>query len=286
MVTLLSADLDATAVAYHDYLGYQVVQAGVINEACAEQMGNVSVTGRSFINMQPPEGEPSVLLRFIEGADSSYQPMQATGWNAVELLAQDPDTLRDDMNNSANGPFKVVGEPAYLTAAKNIYAMQAQGPSGELLYLTHMRDPARSLLKPVMPQARVGNTFIMVMGSADLAVTRLFAEGIFKNSLTDPVPFRVDVLAKARGDAPDTRYPIMLMKFAGPFGFEFDQYAGEIEVEQAKGGIVLVSASVEALTNTKDIWARKPTDSSCPGVQGQSGLVRFPSGALLEVLAL
>ena len=37
MVTLLAADLDITAAAYGDYLGYEVVQTGIITETCAGQ---------------------------------------------------------------------------------------------------------------------------------------------------------------------------------------------------------------------------------------------------------
>ena len=39
MVTVLAMDLESTAAAYSDYLGYEVLHAGVIQKACAEQMG-------------------------------------------------------------------------------------------------------------------------------------------------------------------------------------------------------------------------------------------------------
>jgi|TARA_B110000967_G_scaffold198847_1_gene232462 hypothetical protein len=282
MVTLLAADLDITAAAYGDYLGYEVVQTGIITETCAGQMGNPSMMGRGYINMSPPKGELNVVLRFIEGSSASYEPMQTAGWNAVELLAQDPDVLRSQMDGS---PFKVIGVPAYLTAAKKIYAMQVQGPSGELLYLTHMLDPQSSLLKPEASKAPIGNTFIMVLGSSDLSETRLFVEGVFGNTLTDPLPFKIDVLAKARGETQDTLYPIMMMKFSGPFGFEFDQYGKGVDKQQSTGGIILVSASVDSLNSTITSLDGTPATSSCPGIQGQSELVSFPSGALLELVA-
>jgi|TARA_B110000116_G_scaffold11296_1_gene9188 hypothetical protein len=282
MVTVLAMDLESTAAAYSDYLGYEVLHAGVIQKACAEQMGDPSLADRDYINMSPPKGEKQVILRFVQGASASYKPMLSSGWSAIELLAQNPDSLRDQMITS---PFRVVGEPAYLTAAEKIYAMQALGPSGELLYLTQMLDPASSLLKPVTPKAAIGNTFIMVAGSPDLSVTRLFLEKTFENFVTNPVPFKIDVLSKARGDRSDTRYPIMMMKFSGPFGFEFDQYGKELDREKIDGGIILVSSSVDDFNNITTSWERNSVESSCPGIDGKSGLVRFPSGALLEVIS-
>lgn len=94
------------------------------------------------------------------------------------------------------------------------------------------------------------------------------------------------VLAEARGDSSDTRYPIMMMKFSGPFGFEFDEYGNASERAQAPGGIILVSASVDSLTSIDSSGQYNGTVSTCVGIQGRSSLVRFPSGALLEVVAL
>lgn len=282
MVSVLAVDLDVTAIAYRDHLGYEVKQTGVIQKTCAVQMGDASLAGRAFMNMRPPKGEREVILRFIEGASEAYKPMLSPGWSAVELLAQDPNTLSHQMSNSA---FTVVGEPAYLTAAKKILAMQASGPSGELLYLTKMFEPESSLLKPTAPQSPIGNTFIMVAGSSDLKATRIFLEDTFGNLVTNPVPFKIDVLAKARGDSSDTRYPIMMLKFSGPFGFEFDQYGKELDREKIDGGIILVSSSVDDFNNITTSWERNSVESSCPGIDGKSGLVRFPSGALLEVIS-
>jgi len=281
MVTILATDLDVTATAYNDHLGYEVTQVGVMHKACAEQMGNASMEGRAFMHMRPPQGERNVILRFIEGASANYKPMLSSGWNAVELLAQDPDLLRDQMIGSR---FAVVGEPAYLTAAKKILAMQASGPSGELLYLTKMLDPKSSLLKPTAPKSPVGNTFILVAGSSDLQATRIFLDETFGNLVTNSVPFKIDVLAKARGDDADTRYPIMMMKFSGPFGFEFDEYGKAPVTTQVPGGIMLVSASVDTHSGTDLSWEHNSSISSCLGIQGRSRLVRFPSGALLEVV--
>ena len=77
----------------------------------------------------------------------------------------------------------------------------------------------------------------------------------------------------------------MIMKFSGPFGFEFDQYGKELDREKIDGGIILVSSSVDDFNNITTSWERNSVESSCPGIDGKSGLVRFPSGALLEVIS-
>ncbi|MAA54842.1 MAG: hypothetical protein CMK43_06665 [Porticoccaceae bacterium] len=282
MVTLLATDLKETAEAYHDHFGYRTISSGIINYLCAKQSGYESMDGQNFIIMRPPEGSPQVMIRFIEGGDPAYQPMLTSGWNAIELLARDPDKLSKNMVGRA---FEVIGPPAYLTNAKNILAMQVTGPSNELVYLTHMHDPSLSLLKPQSPASAVGNTFIVVHGSNNLENHQQFLQKTFKNILTDPVRFKIDILAKARGDSRDTRYPIMLVKFAGPFGLEFDQYQTALPTKAVSGGIVLVSASVDSIDKANVDWIREPTQSRCVGLSGKTGLLQFPSGAKLEVLS-
>ena len=283
MVTLLATDLKETTKAYHDHLGYGTVSSGTIDPLCAEQSGNETMGGKNYIIMRPPAGEPEVMLRFVEGANPAYKPMLSSGWNAIELLARDPDRLGKKLIDS---PFKVIGPPNFLTNAKNIRAMQVTGPSNEVVYLTQMIDPSKSLLKPFTPASEVGSTFIVVQGSNSLKTDQQFMEKTFKNLVTEPMRFKIDILAKARGDSPDTRYPIMLLKFAGPYGLEFDQYQTASSSSAIDGGIVLVSASVDSFETSDIDWLRKPSQSNCDGLDGETGLLEFPSGAKLEVIAL
>ncbi len=76
----------------------------------------------------------------------------------------------------------------------------------------------------------------------------------------------------------------MMMKMSGPFGFEFDEYASEVEITDASGGIELVSVSADTLAGEYD-WSQHPKESKCSGLSGYSGLLEFPSGANLQVLA-
>ena len=281
MITILVADLNVTEATYTEQLGYQVVERGIIGAECAHQMGDENFTNRSYLTLRPPVDEPQVVLRFLTGSDAAYQPMQKPGWNAVEILVRDPEMLITELDENL---FRLIGPPAYLTPAENILAAQVLGPSGEVLYFTHMKEPELSLLKPKPAVNPVGGTFIMVMGVQDLEETNDFVNSNFKNRLVGPFPFKIDILAKYRGDDPQTRYPIMMMKMSGPFGFEFDEYASEVEISNVSGGIELVSVSADTLAGEYD-WSEFPKESKCSGLSGYSGLLEFPSGANLQVLA-
>ena len=281
MITILVADLNVTEATYTEQLGYQVVERGIIGTECAHQMGDENFTNRSYLTLRPPEDEPQVVLRFLTGSDAAYRPMQKPGWNAVEILVKDPERLITKLDENL---FRLIGPPAYLTSAENILAAQVLGPSGEVLYLTHMKEPELSLLKPKPAINTVGGTFIMVMGVQDLEETNNFVNSNFKHRLVGPFPFKIDILAKYRGDHPETRYPIMMMKMSGPFGFEFDEYVSEVEASNVSGGVELVSVSAETLAGEYD-WSKFPKESKCSGLSGYSGLLEFPSGANLQVLA-
>ena len=78
----------------------------------------------------------------------------------------------------------------------------------------------------------------------------------------------------------------MLLKFAGPYGLEFDQYQTASSASAIDGGVVLVSASVDSFETSDIDWLRKPSQSNCDGLDGETGLLEFPSGAKLEVITL
>ena len=85
--------------------------------------------------MQPESGA-GVFLRFVQAAPvAGYGPMKTFGWNATEILVQDPDALAEQL---ADSPFKIVGSPMNLSSNENIRAMQVVGPANEVLYLTRI----------------------------------------------------------------------------------------------------------------------------------------------------
>ena len=65
MVTMLVTNLNVTEEAYNEYLDYEIVSQGIVDEDLAEVWGADAMVDHPYTIMQPSSGEP-VYLRFIE----------------------------------------------------------------------------------------------------------------------------------------------------------------------------------------------------------------------------
>ena len=84
MVTMLVTNLNVTEEAYNEYLDYEVVSQGIVDEGLAEVWGAEAMVDHPYLIMQPSSGEP-VYLRFIEDEEKmNYRPMGTHGWNSTE----------------------------------------------------------------------------------------------------------------------------------------------------------------------------------------------------------
>ena len=127
-VTICAEDLPAVEAAYSNYLNYRVVERGTVSAALAAHWHAPAMTGRAWLLLQPASGAP-VYLRFVQQTHvAGYAPLKTYGWNAAELLVQDPDALAEGL---AASPFKIVGPPRNLSSNDNIRAMQVVGPAHE-----------------------------------------------------------------------------------------------------------------------------------------------------------
>ena len=146
IVTIMAANLMQVEQAYRDELGYQVAQRGAISQTLAASWNAASLTGQDYVMLQPSSNEP-VYLRFIEDpSGAQVEPMRTEGWNAVEILAQDPDVLARTLDRSTH--FRVVGQPRYLTEKQNIKAMQALGASGRVDLFHPYQRPGEIRFRP------------------------------------------------------------------------------------------------------------------------------------------
>lgn len=281
MVWVLVQDLTATQAAYEDYLGYQTTGEGVVTEQVAVAMDRARLTDAPYITMVPRSG-PQVAIRLVAGAEPDYQPMRRLGWSAIELLVADPDQLKRDLDGSA---FTHLQGPDFLTAQKNIYAMQVIGPNQELFYLTHMIDPSLSFLKPEPSPEPVGHTFIMVMGTDDMAASIAFFQRHFPNNVFGPMPYRIGVLSEAYGQPLDTEHELAMVSMEQGYGIEIDQYPAEARpipsAPGSRGGVIMVSVRATEPGPEPMPWVEE-----YPPEQGRpvGGILRLPSGTPLEVL--
>lgn len=281
MVWVLAQNLAVSQEAYEHYLDYRVRDQGSVDSTVAHAIGRPELAGAPYVTLIPSTG-PQVAIRLVSGAEPGYQAMRRVGWSAIELLVKDPVDLEKKLKGSA---FTHLRGPEYLTEQKNILAMQVIGPNRELFYLTHMVDPAQSVLQPQSSPAPVGQTFIMVMGSPNLSDTLEFFADHFGNAAVGPLPYRIGVLSDAYDLPEDTEHDLALLSMTDGYGIEIDQYpSGASPVPSAvgeRGGVILVSLSVDPK------GLRRVPDWISAYVDGQDavlgGIVSLPSGTPLEI---
>lgn len=258
-VTICAEDLAAVATAYTNYLNYRVAERGRVSIALAEHWRAPLMTGREYLLLQP-ESRAEVYLRFVQAAPvAGYAPLKTHGWNATEILVQDPDALAERLSDS---PFKIVGPPRNLSSNDNIRAMQVLGPANELLYLTRV-EPGNSAFRLGCAATFVDHAFIVVCGNHDLAASRHFYATQLQLEVTPPIGVRMSVLSKAHGQDPETLHPLALAKLGETGLIELDQYPAQaIRRTQRAGelppGVALVSFLVDSLTGLAEDAAGLP----------------------------
>ncbi len=224
VVTLLVSSVPDAEQSYERDLGYRTVAEGRIDAELAGSWEAPASEGRAFVLMQPESGE-NVFLRFVEAeGPGNYAPMKTQGWNAVELQATDPDTLVRELDEER---FELIGPPKFLTEQENIRAAQVLGPHRELLYFTHVLDPAQSRFRIGTARTRVDRVFIMVLGTTDLGATTIFYQDLLGMPVSGPWPYEVSVLSRAWGLPPDTLHELSIVQLEAEFLIEIDAYPPE-----------------------------------------------------------
>ncbi|MEQ8516199.1 MAG: hypothetical protein RIC38_11380, partial [Chromatocurvus sp.] len=196
IATVGASDALATAALYERWLQYDIVETGSVSPTLAASWGAPAVAGRPYALLQGKSGD-DVYLRTVEvQVPEDYRAMTTWGWNAIEMIVEDPRALHERLQHS---PLQHVGGPAYLGGDfPTILATQYKGASEELFYLTtETGDRDNSPL--LRPRADVDRPFIMVVAGPDArAVTDFYVdtlggeEGFF---IETPIP----IIASAQG---------------------------------------------------------------------------------------
>lgn len=287
IVTIALLNPGSAEEAWREHLEYRTVERGEIGAALAGAWGLPQAEGSDYVLMQPASGAETYIRFVATDARGNYAPMKTLGWNAVELLVQDPDDMARAL---ADAPFEVIGPPAFLTEKQNVRAMQALGPADELLYLTRIIDPARSSFDLGQAVSRIDRVFIMVLGTADMAETTAWYTDALGQPVTGPWPYRVGVLSRAWGLPEDTVYPLSIAQLQGQFLIEMDEYPAAAERREATAaglpyGPAMVSFGVASL-------------EAIPALAGEAGVavdtapyngrrvaaLRGPSGEWIELV--
>jgi len=290
MVTILVTNLADTEAAYTDYLNYNVVDRGKVTRVLADNWQTPELKGQSCLLMQPESNE-NVYLRFVEDPlKRTAKPMRRTGWNATEILVEDPDALAQRFRDDPDSPFTIVGGPDYLTDKQNVKAMQVFGPSGEMVYLTNIIDPAKSSFDLGRATSFIDRVFIMVLGTHDMDATKNWYESKLGQEVLGPFEYKVGVLSRAWGLPNETMHKLGLIQLPSQFMLEIDQYppeANDINTNTTPiyPGILMVSFFTDKLDNIP-ASPIDPADeiSAAPYLGRESMVIRGNSGELLELI--
>lgn len=285
--TVTTQDLAAFERDYATLLGYRVRERGTISRELAASWGAKRMSSRKYLLLSS-DASPDVLIRAVEApAVPGYRPLTTHGWNAIEIVVEDPDALRKRFDVS---PFTVIGEPEFLGGYPTIRAFQVRGPSQEVLYLTaETGDRSRSPLPA--PGGEVGRIFIMVVAGPDIsALNRWYSErfGLTAGVVNDR---SVGVLTRAQNLRADQTVPLTTIRLAQRGNLlELDGYPPTAGPRpQARGllppGIALVSVAVRKLDSLQLDFIAPPRVRPGALYRGaRSATVRGPAGELLELI--
>lgn len=282
IATIGAPDLGAIESLYKDWIGYVVVERGTVAKELAESWGAPKSAGRPFIVMQPESGT-DVFIRAVEiDPVPGYKAMTTWGWNAIEIIVDDPDALYEKLLDS---PFTLLGEPKGLKNYPSIRATQFKGPAEDVLYFTaETGDRTKSLLP--RPGAFIGRVFIMVVAGPDIKAlqdwycdTFDMARGAINNS-------PVDLINTAQGLPLGSERPLTIVGMSEHGNIlELDGYGDNTSARphndgQLPPGIAMTSVMVESLDdlNIETITA--------PVTYGDTRMATVigPAGELLELI--
>jgi len=287
IATVATPDLRDFEARYTKWFGYVVRERGRVDPALAVSWGAPRAARRPYV-MMSADGWPDVYIRAVRTpAVRGYRPMATWGWNAIELIVEDPDSLFAQVRRS---PFEIIGEPAPLKNYPSILAFQVRGAADEVVYLTSERgDRSRSILP--LPNGTVGRPFIMVLAGPDVEALLEFYRSRFGLA---PGPVRqrpLELLQRAQGYAPGRELPITTARLAEHGNLiEFDGYSERATARpQGRGelppGVAMTTFEVADLDTLALSFVSPPAPRAGLAYRGRrSATVVGPAGELIELV--
>lgn len=287
IVTLSVSDLTEAECAYVDWLGYQRVERGLIENTLAQCWGTSLLEGSPYALLRSAGG-PEVVLRLIERPITpGFAPLRTHGWNANEMLALDPVALERRLRKP-DSPFEVIGASAPLDSNPKIIAMQAIGPNRELNYFTRIPPEGGTFVK-CAARAFVDRSFIMVIGGSSMTALREFYGEHLAMPVTEPFLSKVSVLNDALELPADHRTALALVPLSSSFVLELDEYpSGTIPRPCREGdippGISMVSFTTGTLKDRLP-WRTPPTAIDAQPYCGRrAGVIVGAAGEWIELI--
>jgi hypothetical protein len=287
MATFTAPDLREVELRYLEGLDYKVRERGKVTRDLARSWGAPAMAGRPYILMSP-DGHADVFIRAVHGPlIEGYRPLTTWGWNAIELIVDDPDALHERLKAS---PFEVIGEPAPLQNFPSIRALQVQGSSQEVLYLASERgDRSKSILP--LPNGFVGRIFIMVVAGPDIEVLLDWYTQKFNLQRGQVRERVVGVLKRAQNLAEGETLPLTTVRLQQHGNLiELDGYSERTgprpqRPRELPPGVAMSSFTVANLDALELEYITPPAPRKGAAYEGRrSAVVRGPAGELIELI--
>jgi hypothetical protein len=245
------------------------------------------MSGQEFITLQPASGAP-VYIRFVENDPSlPYSSLTSWGWNATEVLVDDPDALAERLADSA---FQIIGPPKDLWVAPDApRAMQALGPGNEVLYLTQ-NSQVEGAFGLSGTNYGVERVFIMVVGGPSMEALRSFYADTLGAASEAATPWQIEVISKANGLDPTTTYPLTVAPLAPGYLVELDEYPDSIGARTRSDGylppgVAVVGFSSGTLAEVDLMWRSSPRPMAEFPYDGRSvGVIVGPASEWIELI--
>jgi hypothetical protein len=291
VITLSAPDLELMEKAYTDSLNYHAVDRGQVVEELAATWGAPRMVGREFVLMQP-ESNADFYLRFVQSDPiDGYGAMKTFGWNATEILVQDPDELAQRFRESGS-LFEIVGEPRPLSATSPIRAMQVVGPADEVVYLTRIPPADPDAEGPVRASATtyVDRPFIVILGGPDIDAMRMFYKEQFGFQVSEPGMARMTVLNKAHGFDIERTHPLAMARISPEFAIEIDGYPETATTRAHRYGelppaMAMIGFEVTSLEPFRSQLLTPAQSLAMKPYEGRSvGVVRGAADELIELI--
>ncbi|MEM6893064.1 MAG: hypothetical protein AAF554_05190 [Bacteroidota bacterium] len=290
IATVVTKDVKATKKLYEDWLNHTVVEEGELSKAIANNWGAPKMAGKPYAIFQPESGD-DVYLRIVEGTvPENYKAMTTYGWNAIELIVENPDSIYTRLLKS---PFEHLGGPANLgdDGLSTIRAVQFKGPSEEVFYFTRDNgDASKSTL--LMPRSPIDRPFIMVLAGSDArALTDFYVSNFgVKEAFFLGIP--IPLVAKAQGLSEKHEFPLSLVRLSDfSNSIEIDGYpptAGPRPTPKGElpPGVAIASFTIDNLDLiNSDLFITSPKKLFGAGYNGnRAATIKGPAGELIELI--
>lgn len=285
IATIGAPDLNKLKDWYTTWLGLKVREEGKVPAALAASWGAPKSAGNPYV-MMSSDGSPDVFFRGVQiDAVPGYKPQTTLGWNSFEIIVDDIAKLDATL---AKSPFTIVGHPHALGSSGSfatIFAMQAIGPAGEMLYFTTETGDREKSTLPI-PKAQVDRTFIFILAGHDLEAMKKFYGEVFGMPGIPNFPSALTATTTALGLPPSTYQLSLVRAKERGSSIELDTYPLQAPPRphapgQLPPGNAMATFNVNSLDGLKVAYIKPPK-----ALYGKNRAASFigPAGETVELI--